>query len=103
MAVFDLEARANTARGVILEGTVLLDGQRAAALEALEAAGLGPIEDRVVVLTASDGAPWVRPRRPLLAVLAAPDGDRATDVMEGDPPLRRLARRGMELEGRDAT
>jgi hypothetical protein len=89
-----------------LSGTVLLPGQRLAALDAVQAAVDEPVTNNVVVLVeAEDHLGWYAPRGAVLNVRSTPDGELMTQLTPVDPPARCLARRGggMVLELADGT
>ncbi len=95
-AVCDVTVQAAPGTGrACIEGEVLLAVQRRALAGAVRAAtGIEP-ETRVAVLVERDPhLDWAVPRAGRLDVLARPGGGLATQVEAGDPPVRRLARRG---------
>jgi len=81
---------------VRLTGNVLIPAQRSAIRAAVrEATGGARVDDDVAVLVEQpDDLGWAVPRGERVDVLARPGGDLATQVAPGDPPIRRLARRG---------
>jgi len=81
--------------GLRLVGQVLLGAQRRAACAEVERATGLSVADGLEALVDREAEPdWAVPAGDLVDVRASPGGELATQVSAGDPPLRRLARRG---------
>lgn len=93
--VFDVRPEALPHGGLRVIGRVLLPTQRQAAVAAVEAAAGAAVSNEIALITDGDDAVgWGAPVDAVVDVLAAPAGDRATQVARGDPPVRCLWRRG---------
>jgi hypothetical protein len=90
--VFDVGLAVNDRGQAVLAGLVLMASQRDDAMRAAHDI-LGPdVVDGVVVLLDEDRGPWYEANG-VLDVFSGPDGELATQVDRGDPPIRRLVAR----------
>ncbi len=83
-------------KGVHLTGTVLLPAQRSAIVTQVRAAvDAVPVTAEIeALIERASHAGWASPASAVCDVRARPGGDLATQLVAGDPPARRLARRG---------
>lgn len=97
--VADLRVEARAAGGAVVAGTVLVPGQKDALRRSLDAglaaAGIDPAGVPLAVEALTErptSAGWLRGREAApVAVLDAPGGAPATELLPSDPPARRLA------------
>jgi cell wall-associated NlpC family hydrolase len=104
-ALFELTVQSRPDGAFVLVGEVLLGAQRDEALAAVQTALDARVEDGVVVLVERDGGPWYLPAPGGTRIHASPNGDLATELVVGDPPVRRLTEQNdwWLVEAADAT